>query len=101
MAGVLVTAGVSCLLTLGAATGGFLGAPPAVAAQPRIEVIQAAGFEVVDRDGNPVAYFGGAQPAPAILYLGVPNRVLMYTRYDGPTGIEIRDEASNPVWQVP
>lgn len=99
MARVLVTAVVSCLLTLGAVAGGLVGASPA-AAQPCSEVTQAAGFEVVDRAGNSVAYFGGAQLAPAILQLGA-NRVLMYTRYDGPTGIEIHDEAGNLVWQAP
>ena len=91
---------VSCLLTLAAVAGGFVGTPPA-AAQPDTEVMRAGGYEVVDRAGNIVAYFGGAQYAPAILEID-GSRVLLYSRIDtGAAGIEIHDEAGNVVWQAP
>ena len=99
---VVLLSAASCVLTLVVASVWLATAAPASAQRPP-PVIQALGFEVVDVDGNRLAYLGEAQFSPAILTLGQHNEVeiTVRSRLEEHPRIQLKTADGTPVWQAP
>ena len=92
---------VSCATVLIALSTGLV-SPLAAAAQVS-QVIQARGFEVVDVNGNRLAYLGEAQFSPAILVLGEHSEVQVTSRsrVEAQPRIQLKTAEGALVWEVP